>query len=123
MAVFVEDPERYLNELGVQVPDFFDSTRTAVLEYGTRSRVNYETFFFADPTEKARFDADPTRYVGLLVDPVNKIRFQPRAQSPRFDYNNRPFFFSSDSTRASFAATPDSFAVAKGRMMPRTTTK
>jgi len=109
--------------LGVQVPDFFDSTRTAVLEYGTRSRVNYETFFFADPTEKARFDADPTRYVGLLVDPVNKIRFQPRAQSPRFDYNNRPFFFSSDSTRASFAATPDSFAVAKGRMMPRTTTK
>jgi YHS domain-containing protein len=123
MAVFVEDPERYLNELGVQVPDFFDSTRTAVLDYGTRSRVNYETFFFAEAKEKERFDAEPTRYVGLLVDPVNKIRFHPLAQSPRFDYNNRPFYFSSDSTRALFAATPDSFAVAKGRMMPRATTK
>src|SRR5262245_11154121 len=123
MAVFVEDPERYLNELGVTVPDFFDTTRSAVLEFATRSRVTCETFFFAVQAEKERFDGDPTRYVGLLVDPVNKIRFQPSAQSPRFDYNNRPFFFSSDSTRAMFAATPDSFAVARGRMMPRPTTK
>jgi len=123
MAVFVEDPERYLNELGVTVPDFLDTTRSAVLEFATRSRVNYETFFFAEQAEKERFDADPTRYVGLLVDPVSKVRFHPSTNSPRFDYNNRPFFFSSDSTRAAFAATPDSFAVARGRMMPKTMTK
>jgi YHS domain-containing protein len=123
MAVFVEDPERYLNELGVQVPDFFDTTKASVLDFPTRSRVNFETFFFAEQVEKARFDADPTRYVGLLVDPVNKMRFHPSTTSPRFDYNNRPFFFSSDSTRAMFAATPDSFAVARGRMMPKPTTK
>jgi YHS domain-containing protein len=123
MAVFVEDPERYLNELGVSVPDFFDSTRAAVLDFGTRSRVNYETFFFAERAEKTKFDADPPRYVGFLVDPVNKVRFHPSAKSPRFDYNNRPFFFSSDSTHAQFAATPDSFAVARGRMMPKSMTK
>ena len=121
MAVFVEDPERYLNELGVSVPDFFDSTKAAVLDFGTRSRVNYETFFFADQNEKTRFDADPTQYVGFLVDPVNKMRFQPSAKSPRFDYRKLPFFFSSDSTRALFAATTDIFAVARGRMMPEHT--
>lgn len=117
MAVFVEDPERYLNELGVQVPDFFDTTKAAVLDFATRSRVNFETFFFADQDEKATFDADPTRHVAFLVDPVNKQRFRPSATSPHFDYNNRPFYFSSDSTRTLFAATPDSFAVARGRMM------
>jgi YHS domain-containing protein len=123
MAVFVEDPERYLTELGVQVPDFFDTTKVAVLDFATRSRVNFETFFFADQDGKKRFDADPARYAGLLVDPVNKVRFQPSARSPRLDYNNRPFFFSSDSTRAAFAATPDSFAVARGRMMSKSMTK
>ena len=123
MAVFVEDPERYLNELGVEVPDFFDTTKVAVLDFATRSRVNFETFFFVDQQEKATFDADPIRHVGFLVDPVNKMRFHPSATSPRFDYNSRPFYFSSDSTRAMFAATPDSFAVARGRMMPKTMTK
>ena len=123
MAVLVEDPERYLNELGVQVPDFLDTTRAAVLDFGTRSRVNFETFFFADRDEKTKFDADPTHYVGFLVDPVNKLRFHPSAISPHFDYNNRPFYFSSDSTRAAFVATPDSFAVARGRMMPKAMTK
>ena len=123
MAVFVEDPERYLNELGVQVPDFMDTTKAAFVDFATRSRVNFETFFFAEQAEKTTFDADPTRYVGFLVDPVNKMRFHPSTTSPHFDYNNRPFFFSSDSTRAMFAATPDSFAVARGRMMPKAMTK
>ena len=123
MQVFVEDPEQYLMELQIEVPDLMDSTRQAVLEFATRSRVNFETFFFADASEKQRFDADPTQYAGWLVDPVNKMRFQPGAESPRFDYNNRPFFFSSDSTRAAFEATPDSFAVSRGRMMPKDATK
>ena len=123
MQVFVEDPEPYLIELGVAVPDHMDSTRPAVLEFATRSRVNFETFFFADASEKQQFDADPTRYAGWLVDPVNKMRFQPTATSPRFDFNNRPFFFSSDSTRTAFAAMPDSFPVSRGRMMPREPTK
>ena len=73
MQVFVEDPEPYLIELGVDVPDLMDSTRKAVLEFATRSRVNFETFFFADPSEKERFDADPTRYAGRIVDPVLRL--------------------------------------------------
>jgi len=119
MQVFVEDPEQYLIELGVTVPDLMDSTRKATLEFATRSRVNFETFFFAEVSEKQQFDANPTRYAGWLIDPVNKMRFKPSAESPRFDFNNRPFFFSSDSTRAAFAATPDSFPVSRGRMMPK----
>src|SRR5258706_1447946 len=119
MEVFVEDPERYLNELEVTVPDLMDSSRTAVLEFGTRSRVNFETFFFAEAGEKQRFDADPTRYAGLLVDPVSRVRFHPSPRSPRFDFRNRPFYFASDATRAAFAATPDSFAVSRARMMPK----
>lgn len=123
MQVFVEDPESYLIELGVDVPDLMDSTRKAVLEFATRSRVNFETFFFADVSEKQQFDADPTQYAGRIVDPVNKVQFQPTEKSPRFDFNNRPFFFSSDSTRAAFAAQPDSFPVSRGRMMPRAVTE
>jgi len=122
MQVFVEDPERYLTELGVEVPDLIDSTRKAVLEFPTRSRVNFETFFFTDAADKERFDANPVEHIGFLVDPVNRMRFHPTAASPRFDFNNRPFYFSSDSTRTAFAATPDSFAVSKGRMMPRAAT-
>lgn len=123
MQVFVEDPETYLKELQIEVPDLMDTTRQAVLEFATRSRVNFETFFFADASEKQQFDADPTRYVGWLVDPVNKMQFQPTTKSPRFDFNNRPFFFSSDSTQAAFSAAPDSFPVSRGRMMPKAATK
>ena len=76
--------------------------------------MNYEVFLFCDEKAKAEFDRDPTRYCGLLTDPVKWVRFHPAPGSWRQDYMNRPYYFVSDSTLAVFAAAPDSFAVRKG---------
>jgi YHS domain-containing protein len=118
MAVFVEDPARYLNELGVRLPDFLDSTRTALLDPSHRSRINFENYFFAHPGDKERFDARPAVQAGILTDPVSRVRFRPVPASPRLEHGGHPWFFESDSTRALFAAQPDSFPINKARMIP-----
>lgn len=91
-----------------------DPAREAQLDPKLRSYVNYEVYFFCDAAAKAKFDADPTRYCGLLTDPVTKRRFRPGPGALRSDYMERPYFFLSDSTATAFTATPDSFAVRKG---------
>ena len=118
MAVFVEDPATYLTALGIAVPSALDSTRAAVLDAAHRSRVNWENYYFADDESKARFDADPAAFVGILTDPVSRKRFRVDPASPRLDHGGNPWFFTSDSTRALFAAQPDSFPITKARMVP-----
>jgi YHS domain-containing protein len=114
----VEDPERYLNELGVTVPSLFDSSRTAVLDADHRVRVNHDTFFFADDGEKARFLADPGRSAPFLADPVSGAVFHPGPRTPRRESGGRLYLFAGDSTLALFDAAPDSFAIPRLRMMP-----
>jgi hypothetical protein len=119
MAVFVQDPERYLIELGVTVPSLFDSTRDAVLDADHRVRVNHDTFFFADARGKARFLAAPERWAPFLADPVSGETFHPGPRSPRREVGERLYLFAGDSTLALFDAAPDSFAVPHRRMEPR----
>ena len=89
-------------------------SRHAAVDSSLRLFVNYELFLFANRSTKDRFRRDPTRYCGLLTDPVSRVRFRPAPRSPQTHYQGRLYFFSSDSTRTTFAGSPDSYALRKG---------
>ena len=97
--------------MGLAVACAMDETRMAIVDREHRVSINWETFFFADADNMARFNADPTRYCDRVTDPVTQVRFQPTPRSPRFDYKGRTFYFTSDSTRTVFKTMPDSLAV------------
>lgn len=105
----MQDPEIFLTELGITLACYMDSTQSAVLDTEHRSSLNYETYFFASTTDKARFDQDPVRYCGWLTDPVTRTQFHPNTESPREMFRDRLFLFTSDSTRSVFAAMPETY--------------
>lgn len=107
----MQDPESYLEPLGVELVSAVSGERKARIDREHCVCLNWESFFFADSTEKELFTSDPTHYCGLLTDPVTQARFQPGKHSPRYEYNGRVFFFASDSTRAVFRTMPDSLWV------------
>lgn len=106
----MEDPQIQLQELGLTVEDAIDAKRPAVLDPAHRSFVDFETFFFADESDKRRFDADPTASCGILTDPVSKKRFRPGSESPRSSYAGRLYVFFDEASREAFEKSPDSFA-------------
>jgi YHS domain-containing protein len=114
VQVFGQDPEIYLEQERITLRDPVDPSRVASLDEELRTFVNYEVFFFADATTKAAFDADPTRWCGLVTDPVSQRRFYPAPIPLQRTYMDRLYYFESDSTFTAFEATPDSFAVRKG---------
>jgi len=95
---------------------YFDPARPARLEAATRSRVNYEYFYFADAAGKKRFDAAPLRWCGTVTDPVSLQRFRPTEASAHTTVAGIPFYFESEETSLQFAAHPDSFAVMRAEM-------
>jgi YHS domain-containing protein len=113
----VQDPEWYLNEIGVKLPCAVVKGGDARISAGMSARVNHEIYFFSTPAAKRKFAADPIRWCGLVTDPVSKERFRPAKSSPRVDHAGRPYFFASDSTRAAFASDPAAFADASGQMI------
>lgn len=115
----MQDPDTYLKELGVTFGGWMNASAPAVLDPAHRSLVNREAFFFADTEAKQAFDADPVDHCGPLTDPVSGERFQPGDDSPRYDYNGRPFYFASETTLHAFTAAPDSFFLPMLRMMPK----
>ena len=114
----MQDPEIYLGEIGVPVNDLFDPSRPARVDVFHRSRVNYETYFFADTAGKARFDADPIAHAGVVTDPVSRQRFRPLPSSPRLLHDGRPYVFFSEESRAAFVAMPDMYAELNAKMLP-----
>jgi YHS domain-containing protein len=118
VPVFVQDPDRYLRSLGIEVADALDGTRPARIDAAHRSIVNYEVFYFADPAAKARFDADPLRWCGLVTDPVTHERFRPTAGAPRVAEAGRLFVFASPASATTFRAMPAMYRVPSYEMLP-----
>lgn len=112
----MKGPEPYLQHLGIQLDCPVNPGHPAVLDAEHRAQLNHEIFFFSSPEARAKFLAEPLRYCGLLTDPVSEARFRPTADSPRFDYKDRPYFFPSATARDSFEKDPKRFANAKRRM-------
>ena len=89
----------------------------AILSAGLRAWVNHEIYFFSSTDAKRLFESHPLRYCGRLTDPVTGVRFVPDNGSPRFDYSGHPFFFSTQTSLATFKADPSRFATPT-RTMP-----
>lgn len=115
----MQDPSPYLQQLGVALSCLSDPNRPAQLDDEHLARVNYELFYFADQSARLAFVQDPRSHCGALTDPVSKRRFRPGTEAPRIDFAGRPWFFASDSTRALFAAMPDSFLSPRFQMKPK----
>ena len=110
----MQDPETYLqrNHLTMTCPVRPD--RPAVIDPALRVQVNHEIYYVSDAGAVKRFRKDPLRYCGTLTDAVSLLRFRPTKTSPRHEHGGRRWYFSADSTRARFAALPDSFAARRG---------
>lgn len=113
----MQDPSRYLADLVTHLPAVDDPTKAAIVDTDHLSVVNFECFYFASKEGKAKFDQDPCAHCGRVTDPVTYRKFVPTARSPRIEREGRTFFFRSDSTRAIFAARPDSFSLPHWGMM------
>ena len=113
----MKDPAPYLTALRIAIPCAVDSTALAVVDSSHQSIVNWEVYFFSSRAKKKQFDANPTKYCGLLSDPVTLVRFVPTSQSPRILHGGTPFYFSDPSSAASFKALPDSLAQTRHRMI------
>jgi YHS domain-containing protein len=101
----------------MKLPSAMDETRQALVNKKTTVVVNYEIFFFADKEERQQFEENIVEYCGLLTDPVAKKRFRPNQTSPRYDYQERAYFFLSQTNRAEFEANPEVYARPKFAMM------
>ena len=107
----MQDPAKYLNKLGLKLPGWIDSTRTAVLDSSHASYINYEAFFFADRDNKSGFDANMLAYIQRLTDPVSLTQFKPGVDAPHMMYQGRHYFFSADSTYQQFRRSPELYAL------------
>ena len=106
----MQDPERYLRSLKVEVPCTVYPKRKAIIDSSLRIKVNHEIFYFSSKAARDLFVKNPLRYCGLLTDPVSKQRFQPTAQSPKATYASRTYYFAADSSRTRFLGTPQKYA-------------
>ncbi len=113
----MQGPEPFLaaQTLAFRCP--VDTTRGAVLEPRTRVVLNHDIFYCADKAAARRLRAAPVRYVHTLGDPVTHARFALTARSPHTRYQKRDYYFASATTRRTFAAHPDSFAVRRAEAM------
>jgi YHS domain-containing protein len=78
----------------------------ARFEKALESWVNHDVYYFSDSSAKEKFDEKPWKWSGKITDPVTLKRFKPKKNSPRAEYEGRPYFFASDSTRTVFLADP-----------------
>ena len=101
---------------GLAFQDHLDARRPAVIDAEHCVRLNWEAFFFADKWEKERFLSDPVSYCGLLTDPIRRVRFRPREDSPRFVHEGVTYYFLGEDERALFASDPATFRLPGWKM-------
>lgn len=91
--------------------DPVDPRRVGSLDPKLRARVNGEIYRFASAATRDRFEKNPLTWCGIVRDPVTGVCFMPDRWSPRLDWVDGPYFFTSDSTRLEFSRNPLSFAI------------
>lgn len=113
----MQDPVTFFADLVPSLPCAVEPARTALLDSVHCVQINYETYFVGSGAARRKLESDPLKYCGRLTDPVSQLRFTPTKRSPRLEWGGKPYYFASDSTRALFASTPDSFAVPRAMMV------
>lgn len=105
----MQDPEVYLNEIGVTFPCAVDPKRPAIIDAAHRALVNHEVYFFGSDEAKRTFLANPRKWCGLVTDPVTRERFRPGKSAPTTTYAGRLYFFQSADSLATFQAMPEKY--------------
>lgn len=111
---FDKDPERYLRERRIQVPDLVRKGRWAVIDSTMRVAIGYDLFYFSDAAARDAFRKNPLRYAKALTDPVSQHRFKPDWRSPHLDYRGRRYWFETQLSFREFRAIPQTYARRKG---------
>ena len=112
--VFMQGPEPYLERMKASFQDPVSPAKPAHVAARLRYHVNWEIFYFADKASLDEFRRHVTKYCGLVTDPVNGTRFRPTETSPVVRHGGRPYYFTSEETRAKFQRSPVEFAIRKG---------
>jgi len=112
-GVFSKEPEGYLTAFSPSLVCPVTG-KPAKPEAKLRAYVNHEIFYFANDAARQKFRTSPLKYVGMVTDPVSRVRFQPKASSPRADWESRPFYFESGETRAKFVESPGKYGWREG---------
>ena len=94
--------------------DPVDAHRLGSLTAGLQYRVNGEVYRFSSERTLRQFTKSPTRWCGLLRDPVTGRPFQPSARSPEAYWVGGPYFFESESTKTVFVEDPQRYEVIRG---------
>ncbi len=118
----MQDPARYINELGVKLTDCVDPSRSAIVDSNYMVMIGFETFFFADSANISRFLNNIPRYSGGITDPVSKERFLPNSNSPKSEFMGSTFIFASESTHGTFDEMPSMYYLPNYKMLPKDST-
>jgi len=119
----VQDPARYINELGVELTCCVDPSRSAIVNSNYLVMLGFESFFFADSANMSRFLDDIPRYSGGITDPVSKERFPPNKNSPKSEFMGSTYLFSSELTHETFEKMPSMYYLPNYKMLPRDSTE
>ena len=106
----MQDPEAYLESIGVELSCPVRRDRDAILSADLRKRIGHETYFFSSPQAMAEFDRRPLRYIDTLTDPVSLQRFTPTEHSPVEAHAGRDYYFARDETLIAFRSDPKMYA-------------
>ncbi len=112
----MQDPEAYLNELGLKLPCPVRRDLDAVIDVEHRAFVNHETFFFSSLEALEDFRARPLRYLDRVTDPVRNVRFAPSERSRLWVHDDRPYYFLDETSLVAFKRNPDLYADPKRAM-------
>ena len=107
----VVDPDWALRHLSRALWDPVEPTRMGSLEAALQFRVNGEVFRFASERTLKKFMLAPTRWCGIVRDPVSGRTFQPTPFSPEAYWIGGPYYFESDSTKARFVDDPHRYEI------------
>ena len=108
------DPEWALYHLQRALWDPVEPRLTGSLRPELQFRVNGEVYRFSSERTLRQFTKSPTRWCGLLRDPVTGRPFQPSARSPEAYWVGGPYFFESDSSKTVFVEDPHRYEVIRG---------
>src|SRR5688572_455813 len=108
-STFSGDPERYLREMKVSLKCPVRPGRRALIDSSVRYKVNQDIFFLSSVAAAKQFRKNPLRYVGMLTDPVDHVRFKPTKSSPHVVFRGRDYYFQSGATLAKFQGSPERY--------------
>ena len=119
----MQDPARYINELGVKLTGCVDPSRLAIIDSSYMQMLGFESFFFADSANMSKFLDNIFRYCGGLTDPVSKERFLPNENSPRSEFMGSTYLFASELSLGTFEEMSSMYYLPNYKMLPPDSTE